>query len=305
VIILLSLTAPSPHPDRSGPPPAGGMFDGERPHPPMDFGRRPHGEPRPPSDGNFFREGDRGPGFPLPEHRPDGKKSCATGVMLIYFAAYSFVIIFRIRKKSRNAEGKYHWLLWIAAAFPVIFFAVLFPAVFDFWNGPGHSSIGMGSALYIILFGFFALKYGVHDQDVNPEEKTGRYEKSGLKGNGVENIIRRIENLMQTEKPYLDPDLSIIAVARRLNIPKHHLTQSLNSGLSKNFYAYINEYRVREAVQRMKSAEFVSCSIIRIAYDCGFNSKSTFNNIFKKIMGQTPSEYRSSCGVRGNPDSGG
>jgi AraC-like DNA-binding protein len=90
----------------------------------------------------------------------------------------------------------------------------------------------------------------------------------------------------------LYPELTIQELAEKINIPKHHLTYIINTGLHKNFFNFINEYRVEEFKHRALDPENDHLTLLAIAFDCGFNSKSSFHNIFKNITGQTPSEFK-------------
>jgi AraC-like DNA-binding protein len=110
-----------------------------------------------------------------------------------------------------------------------------------------------------------------------------------------ENLQKAIEKLlvfMEKNKPYLNPELTIQELAEKINIPKHHLTYIINTGLHKNFFNFINEYRVEEFKRRAADHENDHLTLLAIAFDCGFNSKSSFHNIFKNITGQTPSEFK-------------
>jgi AraC-like DNA-binding protein len=97
---------------------------------------------------------------------------------------------------------------------------------------------------------------------------------------------------MQEEKPYLDVDLSIQDVSSELGISRHYLTQVINGLLGKNFYTFINEYRVEVVKKLLVSDEYSKYTLTSIAYEAGFNSKSSFNSIFKKATGMTPSQFR-------------
>lgn len=104
---------------------------------------------------------------------------------------------------------------------------------------------------------------------------------------------------METDKPYLDRDLSIHDLASITGIPRHHITQVLNEKHGKNFFTFINEYRVKEVISRFGDPVNNNYTILAIAYDSGFNSKTTFNSIFKVQTGMTPSEFREKAtGVR-------
>lgn len=110
----------------------------------------------------------------------------------------------------------------------------------------------------------------------------------------MQRVIVRLLEFMEVEKPYLNPELTIQDLAEKINIQKHHLTYIINSGLHKNFFNFVNEYRVEEFKRRVANPNYNHLTLLAIAFDSGFNSKSSFNNIFKNITGQTPSEYKKS-----------
>lgn len=100
----------------------------------------------------------------------------------------------------------------------------------------------------------------------------------------------RLEALLELKKLHLMSSLSLADLSKELNIPKHHLSRVFNAYYKKPYYQYIAERRVREAVNRLESEQNIKLE--SLAYECGFNSKTTFNKYFKDIVGETPSEYR-------------
>lgn len=118
-----------------------------------------------------------------------------------------------------------------------------------------------------------------------------RYEKSSLDKAAMDDYEQVLKKYVESSKIFLNAELSLEDLAQQVKIPKHHLTQLLNERMGKNFYNYINEYRVQEAVRRLKNKS-EDVNILSLAYDCGFNSKSSFNNYFKKVTQHTPSSYR-------------
>jgi AraC-like DNA-binding protein len=78
----------------------------------------------------------------------------------------------------------------------------------------------------------------------------------------------------------------------KTGIPRHHITEVLNEKYGRNFFSFVNEYRIREALSRMNDPKYQHYTLLAIAYDAGFNSKSTFNSFFKAYTGKTPSAYR-------------
>lgn len=96
---------------------------------------------------------------------------------------------------------------------------------------------------------------------------------------------------MTNEMPYLENNLSLSMLAEQLNISANQLSQLLNEYLNKNFYDFINTYRLKEFKEGVKDPKNSHFTLLSIAYQCGFNSKTTFNTFFKKATGKTPSEY--------------
>jgi len=97
---------------------------------------------------------------------------------------------------------------------------------------------------------------------------------------------------MQEQNPYLDPTITIDELASTIDSNRHHVSQVLNEKLKKSFYDYINHYRVDEAKILLADPGKSSYKIASIAYEAGFNSLSTFNDVFRKLAGQTPSQFR-------------
>lgn len=108
----------------------------------------------------------------------------------------------------------------------------------------------------------------------------------------VDDIAARLTKKLETDKLYLDPDLSLTQLAQIMETPPGKLSWVINNKLNKNFYDLINEYRVKAFIERMTDKEFAYLSLLGLAYECGFRSKSTFNTFFKRYTGETPSAYK-------------
>ncbi len=107
-------------------------------------------------------------------------------------------------------------------------------------------------------------------------------------------IIEQLNNLMLNIKVYQDPDLRLEGLADSLGVSERRVSMIINRHHNKNFYDFVNEYRVMDAAEQLKRHDAKSKTIQRVFEDAGFNSKSTFNTLFKKITGQTPSDFRKS-----------
>lgn len=107
-------------------------------------------------------------------------------------------------------------------------------------------------------------------------------------------VISKLTLVMENDKLYLNQDLSLNDVADQINVPRHHISLILNNVLNNTFFDYINKYRVEEVKRRLQDPSFNNLTLLAIAYDAGFNSKATFNRIFKKYENLTPLEYKNS-----------
>ena len=120
-----------------------------------------------------------------------------------------------------------------------------------------------------------------------------KYQKSELKESYKEDYRNRLLEAMEREKLYLDPLLTLPSLAKKLSIPVlTYLSQVINESFNLNFYDFINRYRIDECCRQLLSTiAGINATILEIAYSVGFNSKSTFNEAFKKFTGITPTEF--------------
>lgn len=137
------------------------------------------------------------------------------------------------------------------------------------------------------------------DQQALQESRTGSQSKVQTETLSVDRelmdkAVMQLNQYMQDNKPYLDPNLSIYGLAEAMNMPRQTVSQAINIGLSKNFFQYINEYRIAEAQARLVSEQDKHLTILDIALDSGFNSKSSFYKLFKEYCHLTPLQYRKS-----------
>lgn len=123
---------------------------------------------------------------------------------------------------------------------------------------------------------------------------TARYERSGLTEREAAALERALLHVMETERPYRNSELTLADLAERLNTTPHKLSEVLNSQLEQTFYDFVNAYRVRDVQERIADQRSQHLKILALAMDAGFASKSTFNHVFRKHTGRTPSAYRRS-----------
>jgi AraC-like DNA-binding protein len=118
-----------------------------------------------------------------------------------------------------------------------------------------------------------------------------KYEKSGLQKEAAEKMHRQLDQLMKTEKLFKQEELSLSQLARQLDVHPNHLSQVINTYENKNFYDYINSLRIEEFKSLVLLPENSRYTLLSLAFECGFNSKTSFNRNFKKITQQSPSAY--------------
>jgi len=165
------------------------------------------------------------------------------------------------------------------------------------WTFCTHG-LTLSLSVFIILIGYYGLKQKeifIQYPDIKTEyitEQKAKYAGTFLKDSDIEEYVGIIKNYMVTQKPYLDADISLPELANKLDIPSHHLSRIINEQFGANFFDFINQYRVEEVKARIGNPEYQHLSLLGIAFDSGFNTKSAFNRVFKKIAGVTPSEYR-------------
>ena len=116
--------------------------------------------------------------------------------------------------------------------------------------------------------------------------------KAGMADERIEEIVRKIYYAMEDEKLYQETELTLHQLANHLQYPSHQVSQAINDGMDKTFYDLVNGYRVEEAKRLLLDPKNRSFTILSVGFEAGFNSKTTFNTVFKKFTGLTPTHFR-------------
>lgn len=152
----------------------------------------------------------------------------------------------------------------------------------------------IGLSVVIYLLGHIGIyKHGVHEK--RKKLKKHIFSKKGHNpeySNSTNVHLIAFEKLVFNEKAYLDPDLSIEKMASKLNISKSHLSRLINNDLNCSYNDYINKLRIEEAKFYITHPDFQNYTLFALGLEAGFSSKTTFNTTFKRMTGQTPSEYK-------------
>ena len=158
---------------------------------------------------------------------------------------------------------------------------------------------------FMYMVGYFGISQPeIFTARIESGESTGtgeKYGKSALSAAEAELILKRLEKMMKSEKPYVNAGLTLPLLSKQLSIPVHHLSQVINQHLGKNFFEFINGYRVDEAKRLLVDPKMRNLTLAAIGFEAGFNSVSSFNSIFKKVTSTTPSRYRASAEAAVSP----
>lgn len=242
-------------------------------------------------------------------------------INVLFFFGYSIVTIYILNKHQKNITGIFSQkdnqitLKWIYALPSTVAMLVILNVAFESFLKSDiviePITLHMLSFLtFIVLLCFFGIKQkpvfqtkcldsdkkenvtediSIASNSTNENNETTS--NNNLSNEFIKQIIEEMQFYMQSEKPYTDPDFSVYMLSNALNIPRRSLSLVLNTGLSKNFYQYVNEFRIEEVKVQLEHQDNKS-TIIDIAFQAGFKSKSSFNSLFKQYCHVTPSQYR-------------
>ncbi len=215
---------------------------------------------------------------------------------------------------SETSRINLSWLRWLINGNFALMMVMLFLYPFVLQNPDRLSFFGLINVCAVIPYLYMAtfkgvtqptlwqIKPGLSHQKVEEEiREVERLENNSVSerkrtvdADKTAEIVSRAIALMENEKIFRTTDLTLQELADRVEFPAYQVSQAINDGLKKNFYDLVNGYRVEEAKRLLLDPKTSNHKIIALAQDAGFNSKTTFNTVFKKFTGYSPSEYRDS-----------
>lgn len=245
------------------------------------------------------------------EENRNGLLDLMTIPMAVVPVFYIVLCFFALKKYQKKLPEYYsalekinlNWLKYIIVSLIILFIGVFgmialgtradvipFDKIFQ--------AVALVQSGYLFCIVFFSLRQSlVFNQPVSldpPVEKEKTEKNLAQNDTRSQEISYQLLRFMEDNRPYLEEDLSLQKLSLLMNISTHQLSQAINQNLNTNFYKFVNAYRVEEVKKKLKNPEFEKYSILGIAFESGFNSKSTFNKIFKEETGMTPSEFKRS-----------
>ena len=228
-------------------------------------------------------------------------------IQMFSYAILCVRLLLRYEKAYRDnaADGRAAYLQWLRRLVTVLVGYLAFETVFSvilLVNRSVESHYYYLSALLISSFLLLIVYTAIRDPHVflpSLPERNKKYHRSSLPEPYVEHQLAKLMALMEQQKPHLRNDLKLQDLAELLGISRHHVTQLLNQQVGKTFHAFINAYRIEEVRQRLCDPLYREYTVLAIAHDVGFNSKTTFNRIFKQHTQMTPSQFAKIHAVEG------
>jgi AraC-like DNA-binding protein len=226
----------------------------------------------------------------------------------IIYIVITNILLYKHKKRilnqfSNQEKINLNWLRFLFYGMGVTWMIIIF--------GGSDKLIFSMSSVFLIFIGYFGIKQvGIFtDYPVElPENETitvmienrfvsetsvekKKYAKSGLNEDTANVLHQQLKNLMETERLFIEPELTLTDLATRLNVHPNYLSQVINELEGVNFYDYINTLRVEEFKRLVLLPQNQKYTLLALAYECGFNSKTAFNRFFKKATDLSPSEY--------------
>ena len=234
---------------------------------------------------------------------------------IVYSYGYCIVTYFKLIRFQKLVKLNYsslenrdlNWVRYLLLASMVIMTIDILTSVYETFAGEMGFEIGFISVIPIVFMVMYLGYYGTiqskillpdflfdtidnknkGNEKTHTASKKYRYDQIEMR-----ELTEALNDLMASDKPFLDEDLTLSALAHLLKVPDKKLSTLLNQNMGVSFYDFINSLRIEEVKRRMELSDADKYTLLAIAFDCGFKSKSSFNRIFKNITQLSPSDYR-------------
>ena len=229
----------------------------------------------------------------------------------VHGALYATIALVEAIKMSKHNTSKLKtYTFYLSIVFATGWILAFFGRQLEWLNAP--ISTYMWTIAYLVLLSMIfvisvqlmlyreeelPLSNTIEAADDQGEEIKAKYHRSILNLEESQRLAVLLDDAIQKEQLYLNPDLNRSILASKIDVTPHTLSQLLNNHLQKSFSEYINEFRLKEAKQKLADPAYNDFTILAIAYESGFKSKSSFQRLFKKHTGTTPSLYKKEISI--------
>jgi len=225
-----------------------------------------------------------------------------SAAMLLYLA-FTFQLFYNYRRKiqqyfSNTYKLELNWVLSFLVVFTLLFLYASIQTLINELITPLSYAQQWWLNLLMALITLYVGVTGYFTDTTKLKKLTFSFTPSPIsipqpdKSKDVsQEEVNMVKEYMETEKPYLNSELNLSDLAEDLNMTRAQLSQVINSGFQKNFNDFVNSFRIDAFKDKLKQGEHKQLSLLGIAYDCGFNSKATFNRVFKKLTQTSPTQF--------------
>lgn len=254
----------------------------------------------------------------------DLRRNIVLVIKMTHLLIYGLAVLWRLDWHKKNIVNyfsytekiKLNWLQLLVWSLLIIWLISVVSQLLYAFGGLDIPQYGgyftnLAISLFVLVTGYFGIRQTtiflpVHlientiKNDISVQQEVLTIEKSeelsqdthsDQKDVKVDKRFKQLLNFMEVEKPFLDGQLTLVKLASQLELPPHQLSRLINQYGGTNFFDFVNQYRVKEVQNKIHQQAHVRQTLLAIALDSGFNSKASFNRVFKKITGQTPKEY--------------
>jgi len=233
-------------------------------------------------------------------------------VDILHNLPYIAIAYFKIRRHQKQIQSisssiENINLQWLVRVLFMLFIVIIVTVFYELYNALVYKMQQHVVMDLFFLFISYTTSYYVLQQReiypkdkeqrkellaVVPEEETRTEKKKPIADGEFDECRNRLVRLMGNDRPYLDGELNLLGLAVMMELNVHQLSYLINKGFSENFFQFVNKYRVEYAKDLLRNMEASRYSLLGIAYESGFNSKTAFNTTFKKMTKMTPSEFQ-------------
>lgn len=214
----------------------------------------------------------------------------------IFYLGLSYKKLFKYQKEAPeniSFDARISYLHFVLGLILVCLFTWAFVLFMNLIAGEkpnlqAYKVIWISLTFLVYVMGFFAIR---QPEIFKIPSSLIKYKGSALSNDDIRRIGIELDKLMQTSKPYLNPKLTKSKLASLAETNTSNISRVINEGFGKNFFDFVNAYRVQEFIRLVKGDEHSNFTFIAIAEEVGFNSKTTFNTAFKKLTNYSPRDY--------------
>lgn len=218
-------------------------------------------------------------------------------LLILFYVIASFKLIYKYRQDIKNSFASIEkinlsWMVFVLVGFSVKWIGDLWLYIYEIIGFP-TDFLKIGTLILLFLFINIMIYKGLKQPEIFSGIIESQPEKKAfLSKNTQQEYLSKLTSFMENDKPFLDPDLTLMDLAEKVSIPYRALSEVINNSLNKNFYDFINEYRIKESQRLLLEKNSKFSTVLEVLYEVGYNSKSSFNNAFKKYTGMTPTEFK-------------